>query len=485
MRCAIIGSGIAGIASAIRLRIKGHEVVVFEANAVAGGKIREHRENGFRFDMGPSVFTMPELVNELFELAGKNPSHYFQYHKLDPSFRFFFEDGTQLNWAAEVEELSKELISKTSEKEAGLKKFWHDAALKHSITKEVFMENSLHVMANYFSSPFLQGMTKLHKVGAFTSMNKKNSSLFSDPKIVQLFNHFALYVGSNPLVAPSTLNIITHIISQSGTYLPSQGMYSMVKGLVKLAEELGVRFHFQSRVDEIEISDQRVTGIKVKGEHLAFDRVVSNMDVYFTYHKLLPNQKKPSLILSQPKSSSVIGFLWGMNGLHKNLDVHNMLFANERDAEYKDLFDRGTIGNDPSTYICITTKRNQEDAPEGKENWFVHTTAPNMNGQDWDRMIDQTRKSIISKIERMIGKPIQNQIECERIISPPQIEQDYSSAFGAIYGNSSNGKLAAFLRHPNFSRSIKGLYFVGGSVHPGAGIPMCLNSAKILEKVFG
>lgn len=484
MKCAIIGSGIGGIASAIRLRLKGHEVHVFEANGTPGGKIREHRENGFRFDMGPSVFTMPELVNELFEMAGKQPSNYFQYEKLDPSFRFFFEDGTQLNWAAGIEELSQEIISKTTQKESGLKKFWNDAAMKHSITKEVFMESSLHIAANYFSKPFLQGMTKLHKVGVFTSINKKHTSLFSDSRVIQLFNHFALYVGSNPLVAPSTLNIITHIISQSGTYLPHHGMFSVVKALVKLAEELGVKFRFQSRVDEIEISDQRVVGIKVKGEHLAFDRVVSNMDVYFTYHKLLPNQKIPSLILNQPKSSSVIGFLWGINGLHKNLEVHNMLFAKERDDEYKDLFERGTISSDPSTYICITSKRNQEDAPEGKENWFVHTTAPNMNGQDWDYLVDQTRQNIIAKIERMLGRPIQNQIESEKIISPPTIEQDYSSAFGAIYGNSSNGKLAAFLRHPNFSRSIKGLYFVGGTVHPGAGIPMCLNSAKILEKVF-
>jgi phytoene desaturase len=484
MKCAIIGSGIAGIASAIRLRLLGHEVDVFEANAVPGGKIREHREHGFRFDMGPSVFTMPELVNELFELAGKKRSEYFQYEKLDPSFRFFFDDGTQLDWASGMQGLTQEIISKTKEGREDIQKYFDDAALKHSITKEVFMENSLHIAANYFSKPFLLGMTKLHKVGAFTSMNKKNSSLFSDNRIIQLFNHFALYVGSNPLVAPSTLNIITHIISQSGTYLPSQGMFSVVRALVKLAEELGVKFRFQSRVDEIEISDQQVVGIKVNGEQLAFDRVVSNMDIYFTYHKLLPNQKKPSVILSQPKSSSIIGFLWGMNGTHPNLEVHNMLFAKERDDEYKDLFDRGTIGSDPSTYICISSKRNKEDAPAGKENWFVHTTAPNMNGQDWDRLVEQTRQNIIRKIERMLGKPIQNQIECEKIISPPTIENDYSSAFGAIYGNSSNGKLAAFLRHPNFSRSIKGLYFVGGTVHPGAGVPMCLNSAKILEKVF-
>jgi len=403
MHCAIIGSGIAGIASAVRLQLKGHRVEVFEANAVPGGKIREHRANGFRFDMGPSVFTMPHLVNELFELAGKSAFDYFQFTKLDPSFRFFYEDGTQLNWTSNLDKLIQELESKTGESDKAIEKFARESAEKFNITKEVFMENSLHVLRNYFSKPFLSGTARLHKVGVHRSMNSNHSRIFKDPKIIQLFNHFALYVGSNPLVAPSTLNIIAHIMLEQGTFLPEKGMFSLVNALVKLAGEIGVRFHFQAPVEEIVVKDKKVDGIKIKNEFLAFDRVISNMDIYYTYHRLLPDQKKPTLILNQPKSSSVIGFLWGVSGQHPDLQVHNMLFAKDRDAEYHSVFDHGIMSKDPTTYICITSKHNPNDAPEGKENWFVHATAPNMSGQDWDTLVNETRQNLFSKIERMLA----------------------------------------------------------------------------------
>jgi phytoene desaturase len=484
MKCAVIGSGIAGIATAIRLQLKGHQVEVFEANPTPGGKIREFTEQGFRFDMGPSVFTMPHLVDELFELAGKNPKSYFEYEKLDPSFRFFWEDGTHIDWTSNLDALAKEIESKTGEPRQHLEAFARDVADKFDITNEVFMENSLHVLSNYFKKPVLSGMFKLHRVGIIPSMNRSNSNRFQDPRIIQLFNHFALYVGSNPLIAPATLNLITHLLMNVGIYIPRNGMYSLVKALVTLAEEVGVKFTYNSTVDEIGVSNSTVTGIKVKGESIAFDRVVSNMDVYYTYHKLLPNQKKPALTLDEPKSSSVIGFFWGVHGSHPQLNIHNMLFAKDRDEEYRKVFTEKSISDDPSTYISVTSKLNPANAPTGKENWFVLATAPYMQGQDWPTLVAKTRQNVIAKIDRMLGISISSKIELERTLTPPQIEQDYSSAFGAIYGNSSNSRLAAFLRHPNFSNQIKGLYFAGGSVHPGAGVPMCLNSAKIVEKVF-
>jgi phytoene desaturase len=484
MNCAVIGSGIAGIASAIRLRLKGHEVDVFEANDVPGGKIREFTSQGFRFDMGPTVFTMPHLVNELFELAGKKPKDYFEYEKLDPSFHFFFEDGTHINWSSNLETLSKEIEDKTGEPRKNIERFARDVAEKFDITNEVFIENSLHVLSNYFKKPVLTGMFRLHRVGIISTMNRSNSMFFKDPRVIQLFNHFALYVGSSPLIAPATLNLITHLLMNVGIYIPRNGMYSLVTGLVKLAEEIGVKFHYNRRVDEIVVSNAHVRGIKVNGKMLAFDRVVSNMDVYYTYHKLLPNEKKATRTLSQPKSSSVIGFFWGVNGVHPQLNIHNMLFAKDRNEEYRKVFIDNTVSDDPSTYISVTSKLNPNHAPAGKENWFVLATAPNLQGQDWPTLVDKTRQNLFNKIERMLDIPIRQKIEIERVITPQQIETDYSSAFGAIYGNSSNSRLAAFLRHPNFSRNIKGLFFAGGTVHPGAGIPMCLNSAKIMEKVF-
>lgn len=484
-QCVVIGSGIGGLAAAIHLARRGYNVEVFEANDYPGGKLREKRSNGYRFDMGPSVFTMPQLIDELFTLCGKNPRDYFTYTRLGMNFRYFFEDGTVINAHADVEEFAKELVAKSKDPEKSFRDYTRDIEAKFDITNEVFIENSLHVFKNYLTKRVLYGILKFHKIGAFTSMHRDNRKFFKDPNLVQLFDHFASYVGSNPLVAPATLNLISHLVITKGAYIPDEGMYSIVKALVKLAEQMGVKFHYNSSVREILVQDRKAVGIRTDQGQRSFDVVVSNMDVYYTYHKLLPDQHKPKLTLEQPKSSSILGFYWGVKAVHPDLDVHNMLFAKNDREEYDAVFDDHTISNDPSVYICITSKHVKTDAPQGCENWFVLVTAPTVDGQNWEEIVERSRKNVFAKVQRMLNIDVEKLIECEEVLTPPMIEQKYLSAFGAVYGNSSNSKFAAFLRHPNFSRRIKDLYFVGGSVHPGAGIPMCLNSARIMDKIIG
>jgi phytoene desaturase len=482
--CVVIGSGIAGLAAAIRLASRGHQVDIYEANDYPGGKLRENRTNGYRFDMGPSVFTMPQLIDELFTICGKNPRDYFTYTRLDTNFKYFFEDGTCINAYADVDKFAQEIVTKSKDPEKSFRKYVKDIEAKFRITNEVFIENSLHIFKNYLTKRVVYGLLNFHRIDAFKSMYAGNKKFFKDPNLVQLFDHYASYVGSNPLVAPATLNLISHLVINKGAYIPDKGMYSIVQALVKLAEEMNVKFHFNTPVDEIIIQNNAAVGIRTGAEKKYYDTVVSNMDIYYTYHKLLPNLKKPKLILNQAKSSSILGFYWGVKAQHSNLGVHNMLFSRNEKTEYTAVFDEHTISNDPSVYICVTSKHIPGDAPAGCENWFIIVTAPNHQGQDWEALVAQTRKNVFEKVKRMLNIDVEKLIECEEVLTPPAIEQKYRSAFGAVFGNSSNSKFAAFLRHPNFSRKIKGLYFVGGSVHPGSGIPMCLNSAKIMDKVF-
>jgi phytoene desaturase len=315
-------------------------------------------------------------------------------------------------------------------------------------------------------------------------MHRSNGEFFNDPRLVQLFDHFASYVGSNPMSAPATINLISHLVINKGAYIPDQGMYSIVRALVKLAEEMGVKFHYNTLVEEILLGDKQVRGIRTAGGEHAYDVVVSNMDIYYTYHKLLPTLKKPARTFDQPKSSSIVGFYWGVRKEHPQLDIHNMLFSADEKKEYTAVFEDQTISDDPSIYIHITSKHVKGDAPEGCENWFVIVTAPYMSGQNWTELVDKTRTTVIEKVRRMLKIDLSGLIEVEEVLTPPIIEKKYLSAFGSVFGNSSNGKFAAFLRHPNFSREVKDLYFVGGSVHPGSGIPMCLNSAKIMDRVM-
>ncbi len=485
--CAIIGAGIAGLAMSIRLAVKGYKVEVYESNSKAGGKICERKIDGFRFDKGPSVFTLPHLIEELFEISGKSPKDYFNYSKLEKPFTYFFEDGTKIVSYSDKQKFGDEIEAKTIDSRDSLEKYLVDIKAKYELTKNVFIENSLHLPKNYFKKEVLNGILNIRKLDAFKTMDKGNRQFFKDPKLIRIFNNFAVYVGSNPFVAPGTLNMIQHLEINIGTFIPEKGMYSLIEALLKLAKDLGVKFHFNTKVEKILVDAKEVKGVLLdSGEEKRFDIVVSNMDVYQTYHKLLNGIKKPSRFLDQPKSSSAIGFYWGINREFKEMGVHNMIFGKDKKKEFDSIFDEKSICDDPSLYLYISSKKIKEDAPEGCENWFLLINAPHNQGQNWDDLIKQTRINVIKKINRMFNVDLESHIiVSDEIVSPLTIEEQYGCAKGAIYGNSSNSKFATFLRHPNFNKSVKGLYFVGGSVHPGAGIPMCISSAKIVDKMLG
>ena len=478
-KCAVIGAGVSGIAAAIRMRNKGYLVSVFEANAFPGGKLSTETNKGYRFDMGPSVFTMPQYVDELFELSGKNPRDHFNYIHLDPVYKYFFEDGTALDAYHGKEKFAEQLAAKTNDKKEDIIRYLDKTEVIYNLTEEVFLKNSLHKLKNFFTWPVLRGILNFGKVGAFDTMNDANRKAFKDSRLVRIFNRYATYNGSSPYLSPATLNVIAHIEIVKGAFYPVGGMYSITDSLVKLAKDIGVQFNFSTPVQEILIENKKAVGIRTdKGSEL-FDIVISNMDVYNSYKKLMPAVKKPAKTLDQPKSSSGIIFYWGIKKEFKELGLHNILFSENYSAEFDTIFSKKSIYHDPTIYINITSKHTPTDAPPGCENWFSFINVPNNSGQDWDSFIAEARENMIQKINRVLKTDIRPLIESEMVFDPRVIENRTSSAFGAIYGNSSNNKFAAFLRHANFSKDIKNLYFCGGSVHPGPSIPLCLLSAKI------
>ncbi|MBC7887750.1 MAG: phytoene desaturase [Ferruginibacter sp.] len=478
-KCVVIGSGIAGIAAAIRMRNKGYSVEVYEANSFAGGKLSTESSKGYRFDMGPSVFTMPAYVDELFELSGKDPREYFNYTALNPVYHYFFEDGTILDAFHDKEQFAAEMAGKTIDTKAAILQYLDKAEAIYHLTADVFLHNSLHRFKNYFTRQVAKGIWNFGKIGAFDTMNGANEKAFKDPRLVQVFNRYATYNGSSPYLSPATLNVIPYVEIVKGAYYPVGGMYSITSALVKLAKEIGVQFHFSSPVREIVVNNRKATGIRTDGAILQFDVVISNMDIYNSYQKLMPSVKKPLKILNQPKSSSGIIFYWGIKKVFHQLGLHNIFFSENYREEFETIFSKKTIYNDPTIYLNITSKYTPLDAPPGCENWFTFINVPNNSGQDWDQLIGEARKNIVQKINRLLKSDIEPMIETEMVFDPRVIESRTSSAFGAIYGNSSNNKFAAFLRHANFSKEIKNLYFCGGSVHPGPSIPLCLLSAKI------
>jgi len=480
----IIGSGIGGLATALRLVCKGYEVHVYEKNPVPGGKVRELHWQGFRWDMGPSLFTLPELLDELFQLCGKNPADYFNYHQLDPITRYFFSDGRIFNAHANVDALAEEFEAYLGEPKENVLKYLKDAAIKYRLSADIFLFSPLNKWETYRKNLTLWKLTHLPALESFSTMHQANTKCFKQQATVQFFDRYATYNGSDPMRAPATLNVIAHLEHSLGAYFLHGGMFQLTRSLVKLAEEMGVHFHLNQEVTEIIVEKDQVNGIKSKGDSIHANIVVSNMDIVPTYRRLMPKQKAPEKILSQERSSSALIFLLAIDHRFPQVELHNVFFTSDYAAEFKALFQEKTICADPTIYLYCSSKQETADAPPGKENWFIMINAPYDNGQDWEMISAKVKENVIKKLSNILTCDISKKIMFEHVITPKELATSTSSFQGALYGAASNSMFSAFLRHPNFSSQIKNLYFCGGSVHPGGGIPLCLASAKIIDELL-
>lgn len=480
----IVGAGIAGLAAAVRLKSQGHSVEVYEANSFPGGKLTAFKEKGYRFDMGPSLFTMPQLVEDLFKTANKPMSKYFSYSRKDVVCNYFYEDGTTFTAFANQEKFAEEASKTFDVDKSTVLNYLHSSKEKYDLTATLFLENSLHKISTYLSKDTLKAIFKIQSLGINSSLNEYNTRVFKDDRLVQFYNRFATYNGSSPYKTPGIMSMIPHLEQYYGTYFPKGGMHQISMSLFNLAKDLGVIFYFNTMVKAIKVEHHHVVGIDTDSGFRAADIVISNSDVVPTYRKLLQEHKAPEKVLRQPRSSSALIFYWGIRKEFPELDLHNIFFSADYKEEFRHIFEEQRVYDDPTVYINITSKEEANDAPTGCENWFTMVNVPSNTGQDWDTIIKDTRRNVITKLNRLLRTDIEALIEFESVLEPRTIESRTQSYQGALYGASSNNKYAAFLRHPNFKQSIKNLYFCGGSVHPGGGIPLCLLSGKIVSELI-
>lgn len=472
----IIGSGIGGLAAAIRLARQEINVDVYESSEKAGGKISERNINGFRFDTGPSLLTLPELVFELLD-----DDLQFPVKKLEIITKYFYEDGTRLNAYGDVPKLAAEVGEKLQIPEARVKRYLEKAAKVYDLTDDLFIFGSFHRIKNLVKFKTMKTLFYFRKLQAFSSLHDFNERELGEKRLVQLFDRYATYNGSNPYKTPATLSVISHLEHNLGAFIPEEGMIILTESLMRQAVRLGVKFHFGQPVRKVETENGKVQGVWVDSGFVPAEIVVSDVDVHRFYSTLLPDLRRLKKITKEERSSSALIFYWGMKGTFPELDVHNIFFSTNYQDEFNHLFEKKNVFDDPTVYVYISSKYRKSDAPEGCENWFVMINAPADVGQDWKEFIEHSRFRIMEKMERMLGKELMYSIVNENILSPPVIAKQTGSANGSIYGTSSNSRYASFNRHANFRSGIGGLYFVGGSVHPGGGIPLCLSSARIVD----
>lgn len=477
----IIGAGIGGLSVAIRLAAAGHPVTIYEKNPAVGGKMEEFRADGFRWDTGPSVITMRSVLTDLFAATRRRLEDYLDLTSVEPLTRYFYSDGTILNITRDLPHLLDQIAAIDERDVEGYLSFLAYAASLHRITGPVFI---------YDQTPTLRSFARVSlpdmlRVDAWRSMDAAIRQFVRSPHLRQLLGRFATYVGASPYHAPATLNVIAHVELNGGVWYPRGGIYSIARALEKLARELGVQIHTNCEVQQIQIKNSCVSGLLLaNGRQMEANSIIANVDVATVYEKLLPsnttNPHRLKSLLRADLSCSGFILLLGVEGQRANLAHHNIFFSSDYRREFDDLFNRHMPPDEPTIYLAITSKTDPGDAPEGCENWFVLVNVPALDEQmDWSAYKSRYRDQILARL-KTFGLDVTEHIRSERILTPVDVERMTGARRGALYGLSSNSPFTAFRRPHNRATDVKNLYFVGGTTHPGGGVPMVMLSGKIV-----
>lgn len=503
----IIGAGIGGLSTAIRLAAAGQRVTIYEKNSQVGGKMGQIVTAGYRWDIGPSVITVRDVFEELFAAAGRRLEDYLTLEPVEPLTRYFYPNGTVLDATQDRDKMADQIHQIDPHDVDGYLAYLRYAEQIHSITGPVFIYDQPPTWRSFLRVPFADWF----KIDGLRSMQAAIEDHVQSPELRQLLGRFATYVGGSPYLAPATLNVIAHVELTGGVWYPRGGIYTIAEAMAKLARELGVTIHTGCGVQEIAVENGRFHHLILEnGEIVTGTAVVSNLDVTTTRRHLLKNyfnakvQRRRGLkrwvTKSRPQPWSLTsrdsvhnsqfdpscsGFilLLGVNKQFPELTHHNILFSKDYPAEFEAIFEEGKPPDDPTIYIAITGKTDPEHAPPGSENWFVLVNAPPLGSSyDWQANQQHYRDLVLRKIADY-GFNVRDHIVTEQILTPHDLAEGSGAWRGALYGASPNSRWAAFKRPPNRS-NIPGLYFAGGTTHPGGGVPMVTLSGKVAAELL-
>ncbi len=479
-RIAVIGAGFGGLAASAILAHRGYAIEVFEQQAGPGGKAGDLRRGGWRFDTGPSLFTMPAVFEKCFALAGGDLNAALRHEPMELITRYFWDDGTVLDAWQDPDRFAAEVEAKLGDSAASVKRYLKRAKKIYDTTADIFLYGNPWDPLNLFRLSGWRALAGLPFIAPFTTMDTFHRRYFKDERTIQLFNRYATYTGSDPYRAPATLAIISHVEYAIGARNLRGGVTTLVRALQTLAEKNGAQFHFNTPVDRIMKKNDRAVGIVTGDEERLFDAVVSNADVTHTYLSLLQSESEAAdrYQRHEPSISGVV-FYWAMREKFPELTVNNIFFSGDYRREFEEISQKRRCGFDPTVYVNITSKFDAADAPAGGENWFVLINAPYDDQQDWALEVTRLRDTIIDKVSRRIGRNIEPAIAHEEVRTPKILRELTNTNHGSIYGISSNDPMAAFRRQPVKCSDHPGLFFCGGSAHPGGGMPLATLSGMM------
>jgi phytoene desaturase len=481
----VIGAGIGGLSAAVRLATAGRQVVILEGTRQLGGKMGEIRAGGYRWDTGPSVITLRHVLDDLFAVAGRDMADYLNLRPVEPLTRYFYPDGTVLDLSRDLAHTLAQIQEIKARDVEGYLKFLAYAARLYRITSPVFIYDQPPRLSSLLQVSPLDAM----RIDGFRTMSQAINRFVRSPHLRQLLGRFATYVGASPYLAPGTLNVIAHVELNQGVWYPEGGVYQIARALGRLAEELGVETRLACQVQTIKVGEGQVRGVTLDdGTYLPAPAVVANVDVATVYEKLLPDtavsQRRVERLRTTEPSCSGFILLLGVRATHPALAHHNIFFSSDYRREFEEIFEQGVPPREPTIYVAITSKATPDDAPDDCENWFVLVNAPALGpAWDWGDRAFAYRQLVLDQLAAR-GFDVRKRIEVEKIITPVDLERLTGARRGALYGASSNSRWAAFRRPHNRAPDVKGLYFVGGTTHPGGGVPMVTLSGKVASQLL-
>jgi phytoene desaturase len=476
-RVVVVGGGVGGLAVAIRLRAAGSEVTVLERNEVVGGKLAELAVDGYTFDIGPSLVTLPHVFDELFRCAGTTLADELDLVRLDPQFHYHWPDGSSLTvpdgadaTAAAFDGFSPGAGDAWQTWDARGRRIW-DTSERTFFAGP--MSNPLSLLRR------MRSPVDLVAIDPLRSLHRSAAATFDDPRLQQWAGRYATYSGSSPFRAPATLACIPHIESRHGCWYPMGGMGRLRDAVERVARSAGVEIRTGVDVERVLADDRRVAGVvTADGERLDADVVVVNADASHLYADLLPDGRALRRVRRARRSTSGFVVCLGVRGTTPGIGHHNVWFSADSRREFDELTS-GRVATDPTVYACVSAVTDASQAPEGCENWFLLVNTPPGATVGRERYADVVLDRLAG-----FGVELRGRIELTHTMTPHDLADRYRSPGGAIYGTSSDGRRAAFVRPANRGAR-EGLFLVGGSSHPGGGLPLVAMSARIVAGMVG
>ena len=486
MNSIVIGSGFGGIAAALRLKAKGHEVKLIEKHPDLGGRARVFKKDGFIFDGGPTVITAPYLINELFELFKKDPKNYIELSPLKIWYQFIFEDKSKFNYSGDEDNMVKQIEEISKDDVEGYQKLV-------SFTKKIFDKGFTELADVPFDKPFvmMQQLPALLKLKSYKSVYSLVSSFIKNEKLRRMLSMHPLLVGGNPFTTTSIYGLILYLEKKWGIHYSMGGTGNIIKGLEKLMLEEGIDIIKNSEVTEIISKSNKITGIKLNNQEIIkAENVVCNADPPAFYEKMLKKNGQGSFIFNWKKkrmeySMGLFVYYFGTKKVYEDVEHHTIKFGNKYKEHLEDIFNNKKLNNDISYYLHRPSATDKSMAPEGNDCFYVLVPVPNNQSKiDWQTEGENMKNLVIDKMEKDLMPNLRENIVADFYLTPDYFEKELNTKFGSGFSIQPKFTQSAYFRFHNKSEIYDGLYFVGAGTHPGAGVPGVLSSAKVLDKLL-